>query len=85
MRDHPTLRACVLADEVVLRPDRATKTFPQNEIEGLTSQMRRAAVSVPSNSGEGCARVSQVEFLRFLESAFSSLRALHYQFGLSER
>ncbi len=74
MRDHPTLRACVLADEVALRPDRATKTFPQNEIEGLTSQMRRAAVSVPSNSVEGCAHVSQVEFLRFLEMAFSSLR-----------
>ena len=85
MRDHPTLRACVLADEVALRPYRETKKFPKNEIYGLTSQMRRAAVSVPSNIVEGCARVSQVEFLRFLESAFSSLRELHYQFGLSER
>ena len=85
MRDHTKLRAFVLADEVALLTYRETKKFPKNEIYGLTSQMRRAAVSVPSNIVEGCARVSQVEFLRFLESAFSSLRALHYQFGLSER
>ena len=47
--------------------------------------MRRAAVSVPSNSVEGCARESQTEFLRFLEIAFASLRELRYQFGLSKR
>jgi len=52
---------------------------------GLTSQMRRAAVSVPSNIVEGCARESQAEYLRFLEIAFGSLRELHYQLGLSKR
>jgi len=49
MRDHTTLRAFVLADEVALLTYRETKKFPQDEIYGLTSQMRRAAVSVPSN------------------------------------
>ncbi len=85
MRDHTKLRAFELADEVALLIYRATRKFPKEEIYGLTSQMRRAAVSVPSNIVEGCARESQVEYLRFLEIAFGSLRELHYQFGLSKR
>ena len=59
--------------------------FPKEEMYGLTSQMRKAAVSVPSNIVEGCARESQVEHLRFLEIAFGSLRELHDQLGLSKR
>ena len=85
MRDHTKLRAFELADEVVLLIYRATKEFPKEEMYGLTSQMQRAAVSVPSNIVEGCARESQAEYLRFLEIAFSSLRELHYQLGLSKR
>jgi len=52
---------------------------------GLVSQMRRAAVSVPSNIVEGCARESQAEYHRFLTIAFGSLRELHYQLYLSRR
>ena len=85
MRDHTKLRAFELANEVVLLICRVTREFPKEEIYGLTSQMRRAAVSVPSNIVEGCARESQAEYLRFLEIAFGSLRELHYQFGLSKR
>ena len=85
MRNHTKLRAFELADELVLMIYRTTKTFPREEIYGLTSQMRRAAVSVPSNIVEGCARESQVEYIRFLEIAFASLRELHYQFGLANR
>jgi four helix bundle protein len=64
MRDHTKLRAFELADEVVLLIYRATRKFPKDENYGLTSQMRRAAVSVPSNIVEGCARMSQAEYLR---------------------
>ena len=85
MRDHTKLRAFELADEVVFLIYRATRMFPKEEVYGLTSQMRRSAVSVPSNIVEGCARESQTEYLRFLEIAFGSLRELHYQFGLSKR
>ena len=85
MRDHTKLRAFELADEMVLLIYRATREFPKEEIYGLTSQMRRAAISVSSNIVEGCARESQAEYFRFLEIAFGSLRELHYQFGLSKR
>ncbi len=85
MRDHNKLRAFELADELAIIIYRITKKFPKEEIYGLTSQMRRAAVSVPSNIVEGCARESQKEYCRFLDFAFGSLRELHYQFGLANR
>ena len=85
MRDHTKLRAFEMADEVVVLIYQATAMFPKEEIYGLTSQMRRAAVSVPSNIGEGCARDSQADYLRFLHIAFGSLRELRYQTDLSRR
>ena len=72
MRDHTKLRAFELADELAFLTYSLTRGFPKEEIYGLTSQMRRAAVSVPSNIVGGCARESQVEYLRFLEIAFGS-------------
>ena len=85
MRDHTKLRAFELADEVAILVYRVTARFPREEFYGLTSQMRRAAVSVPSNIFEGCSRDSQADYLRFLYIAFGSLRELHYQLSLSKR
>ncbi len=85
MRDHTKLRAFELADEVAVLVYRVTTGFPREELYGLTSQMRRAAVSVPSNIVEGCARDSQADYLRFLYIAFGSLRELHYQLSLAKR
>lgn len=85
MRDHTKLRAFELADEVAVMVYRITARFPREEFYGLTTQMRRAAVSVPSNIVEGCARESQADYIRFLHIAFGSLRELHYQLNLSEK
>ncbi len=68
MRDHSKLRAFELADEVAVLVYRLTTGFPKEELYGLSSQMRRAAVSVPSNIVEGCTRDSQADYLRFLNT-----------------
>ena len=67
MRDHTKLRAFELADELVVIIYRVSRNFPKEETYGLTSQIRRAAVSVPSNIVEGCARNSKVEYKRSIE------------------
>ena len=63
----------------------ATKLFPKDELYGLTSQMRRAAVSVPSNITEGQARNSTGEFIQFLGIAQGSLAELETQAELAFR
>jgi len=85
MRDHNKLKAFELADELVTLAYRSTASFPKEEVYGLTSQIRRSAVSVPSNIVEGCARDTQADYVRFLYMAFGSLRELRYQFNLSKR
>ena len=64
---------------------KVTARFPREERYGLTAQMRRTAISVPSNIVEGFARDSQADYLRFLYIAFGSLRELHYQIRVSKR
>jgi len=62
---------------------RITATFPREELYGLVSQMRRAAVSVPSNIAEGAARASTKEFTQFLYTASGSLSELETQLLLA--
>ena len=85
MRDYTKLRAFELADKLAIEVYRVTQPFPREEQFGLTSQMRRAAVSAASNIVEGCARHTEVEYLRFLDIAFGSVRELDYQISLAAR
>ncbi len=85
MRDYRKLRAFELADALTLEIYRITKLFPREEQFGLTSQMRRVAVSTASNIVEGCARPSHADYVRFLGMAYASGRELAYQLTLAVR
>ena len=76
MRDHRRLKAFQLADSLVIEVYKAIQDFPREKQYGITSQIRRAAVSVPTNIVEGCARDGQREYRQFLNIAFGSVREL---------
>lgn len=85
MKDPKKLSVFKLADALVPVVYTATAHFPDSERFGLTSQIRRASVSVPSNLVEGCTRESPADFRRFVEIAFGSAAELQYQLSLAIR
>jgi four helix bundle protein len=72
------------AMELVTEIYRATREFPRDELYGLTNQLRRAAVSVPSNIAEGQARFSRKEFRHFLSHARGSLVEIETQLTIAQ-
>ena len=85
MRDHNKLTAFHLAYNFVPVVYAATKSFPVEERFGLQSQLRRAAVSVPTNIVEGCARRTQPEYVQFLNIAYGSAAEVAFLIDLSHR
>jgi four helix bundle protein len=82
-RGHYKLEAWKLAMGLVRNVYTLTQTFPKEEMFGLTSQLRRAAVSIPSNIAEGAARAGEKEFAQFLNIARGSLSELETQLLIS--
>jgi four helix bundle protein len=66
------------ADKLAFQVYRISKNFPKSEIFGLTSQLQRAALSIPLNIIEGFARQRNKEYVRFLEVAYASLKETKY-------
>ena len=71
------------AYRLVLKIYKITKTFPKSEIYGLTQQIRRAAIFIPSNIAEGYERKHKAEYQQFLSIAYTSLLELETQYLLS--
>ena len=85
MRDYTKIKAWQLSDDLTVAIYEATQVFPKEEIYALTSQIRRAAYSVPANITEGASRSSKKDYLHFLYIARGSLHEARYFIHLSGR
>lgn len=83
LKPHQRLEVWQQAMSLVQMVYSATASFPKEELFGLTSQMRRAAISIPSNIAEGAARSGDKEYLHFLSIARGSLSELDTQIQIS--
>ncbi|MEH2003445.1 MAG: four helix bundle protein [Nostoc sp.] len=83
MKDFRELKVWLRSHQLVLKVYEVTAKFPQQELYGLTSQMRRAAASIPTNIAEGCGRNTDPDFARFLQIAMGSGSELEYQLILA--
>jgi four helix bundle protein len=76
---HKNLKIWQNSIHLVIEVYNLTRAFPKEELYGLSSQMRRAAISVPSNIAEGAARKNKTEYLQFLYISLGSLSELETQ------
>jgi four helix bundle protein len=84
-RDHRKLAVFAAADQLVIETDAISRSFPDSERFGLQAQLRRAAVSIPSNIVEGSARRTAREYFRFLNVAAGSAAEAAYLVDVSIR
>ena len=84
MRDFKKYDIWHLSHLLTLQVYKLTATFPKEEIYGITSQIRRATVSIPTNISEGCGRNSDKEFNQFLNIALGSANEAEYLIILSK-
>ncbi len=82
--DHKDLEVWKKSIGLVKSIYQITKNFPKEEIYGLTSQIKRAAISIPSNIAEGCARNSDKELIQFIYISLGSLAELETQLIISK-
>jgi four helix bundle protein len=85
MRDYTKIEAWKLADDLTVVIYEKTRSFPKEERYELTSQLRRAAFSVPANISEGSSRESKRDYLHFLYIARGALSETQYFVHLSRR
>lgn len=83
MKDFRELKVWEKGHRMALLSYKVTSGFPKHELFGLTSQIRRCSASIPANIAEGCGRLGNTEFHRFLQMACGSANELEYHFLLA--
>ena len=83
MRDFHKLGIWQRSHQLTLDVYKASKTFPKDESFGMTSQIRRAASSIPTNIAEGCGRSSNKDYAHFLQIAIGSASEVEYELLLA--
>ncbi|WP_017733557.1 four helix bundle protein [Nafulsella turpanensis] len=84
MINYKELKVWDLSHQLVLQVHRITLQFPKEEAFSFTQQIRRSAISVPSNIAEGCGRSSDKDLVRFLHISMGSANELEYQLLLTK-
>jgi four helix bundle protein len=84
MKDFRSLKVWERAHNLVLDVYKTTKSFPKEEQYGLTPQIRRSSSSIPTNIAEGCGKIGDVDFRRYLIIAMGSASELEYQLLLAK-